>query len=297
MARFTFEETQRGYSNLWQQCVVDAAKASNLKLIAAQIVAGKARYQRVERVGGVPWFFIAALHYREADLNFNAYLGNGQAWNRVTTEVPVGVGPFGSFEEGCVDALLREGFWKAKWEWTAPRCLWCAEEFNGEGYELAGSNSPYVWDWTNLYTAGLFVADHSFSPSKRENRAGVAAIFKALIAVDSEVKAALEPAPVVAQQPTVQEKEVVPMSTTSDPLQSAESIALTVLPFVSIIFPPIAPFIPIIKALLQIGVDVEAAGGDPAKIAAAIAAHLSTIGTHASELNAPPPQSPPHETH
>src|SRR5205085_2693578 len=63
--------------------------------------------------------------------------------------------------------------------WTIELALYWAERYNGQGYFGKG-NSPYLWSWTTLYSAGKYVADGQYSPSFVDPQAGVAAIFKAL---------------------------------------------------------------------------------------------------------------------
>src|SRR5437879_1945957 len=96
---YSFEQTKAGYAKLWAQAVVRPEKVEAAKALARKIIEHKVRYEAVERSTGVPWFVIGVLHYRESDFNFGTYLGNGQSLLRITTEVPVGRGPFSSFEE------------------------------------------------------------------------------------------------------------------------------------------------------------------------------------------------------
>jgi lysozyme family protein len=108
----TFEATRAGYLNLWGRMQVRPEKVAAADAIAKRILEHKAQYEAIEKATGVPWFFVACLHYRESDLDFATYLGNGQSLNRVTTEVPRGRGPFPSFEAGAIDALQLQGFTK-----------------------------------------------------------------------------------------------------------------------------------------------------------------------------------------
>jgi hypothetical protein len=59
------------------------------------------------------------------------------------------------------------------------------------------TNSPYLWSWTDLYTAGKYVADHVYSRSAVDKQPGCVAILKSLVALDADVAArlGLEPAP------------------------------------------------------------------------------------------------------
>src|SRR6267142_47315 len=67
----------------------------------------KYRYQSVSQKTGVPWFFIAVVHEREASQNWGLSLAQGDPWNKVSVHVPAGRGPFASWEDAAVDALVN----------------------------------------------------------------------------------------------------------------------------------------------------------------------------------------------
>lgn len=184
----TFEETKVGYLNLWNKMEVEKLAAANA--IVVRILKDKPRYQEVESSTGVPWFVVAARHYRESNLDFNTYLGNGDPLDRPTVHVPIGRGPFASFEQGAADALTHESLIR---EWPIERILYQDEVFNGLGYYGKDVNSPYLWSYSNLYTSGKYVGDHEFSPSAQDAQCGTAVIYRQLMVADSTVEAALGP--------------------------------------------------------------------------------------------------------
>jgi len=178
----SFEKTKRGYANLWDKAQILPAKLAVTNSIAQNVIgASKLTLSQVESATGVPWFLVGCLLYREAPatkeggLNFACYLGNGQLLNKVTTQVPKDRGPFPTFLAGAIDALTLQGMVGIT-EWTIERILYWAEGFNGRGYP---GNSPYIWDYTDLYTGGLFTSDHHFDPNAWDKNAGVAALYKA----------------------------------------------------------------------------------------------------------------------
>src|SRR5262249_5400799 len=133
----------------------------------------------------------AVLHSRESSFNFNTYLGNGQALNRVTTIVPKGRGPFASFAEGAVDALRLEGFVGAR-DWGIAKTMFRLEQYNGFGYRGRGVNSPYLWSGSNVYgppeqRGGKFVGDGSFDPGTVDPQLGAAVILKAMMELDASI--------------------------------------------------------------------------------------------------------------
>src|SRR2546421_7580255 len=87
----------------------DAKLTRNFASVAAHLVSpvAKARYQAVEAKTGVPWFVIAVIHERESSQDWTGSLAQGDPWNRVSVHVPAGRGPFKSWEEAAVDALVN----------------------------------------------------------------------------------------------------------------------------------------------------------------------------------------------
>ena len=137
------------------------------------------KYKFVESATGVPWDAVAACHYRESSLSFKGCLHNGDPWNKVTTHVPKGRGPFKSWEESAVDAMMIEkNKFPAQWD-LAGKLDFC-ERYNGLGYRNRGIPSPYVWASTNKYKSGLYTGDSKFSSTAVDKRLGCAAIIKGL---------------------------------------------------------------------------------------------------------------------
>src|ERR1700722_19348839 len=85
----------------------NARLTRNFAAMAKALVAAKPRYQTVEAKTGVPWFVIAVIHERESSQNWFGSLAQGDPWNRVSVHVPAGRGPFRSWEEAAIDALVN----------------------------------------------------------------------------------------------------------------------------------------------------------------------------------------------
>jgi lysozyme family protein len=161
---------------------------------------GRDRYKAVEKRTSVPWFFIGLCHMREGNFNFGTYLGNGQSISRPTTIVPIGRGPFASFEDGAVDALKQQGCSESP-DWSLERIAFCLEGFNGFGYRSKGVNTPYLWAGTNRYTSGKYVADHVFDPAAVDKQLGSMAVLSKLCALDAEVAARVNGTPLKQPPP------------------------------------------------------------------------------------------------
>lgn len=142
---------------------------------------GKTQYTKVEEATNVPWYLVAAIHCLESSFNWSTCLHNGQPWNRVTTLVPKGLGPWLSWEEAAIDALRRSKCSEIS-IWTLEECLKFAEAHNGLGYlrNHPDIKSPYLWSCTSLYTKGKYASDGKFDSQAISEQVGAAALFKIL---------------------------------------------------------------------------------------------------------------------
>lgn len=165
----------------WKNCKVWEAKGPAFEKVANRILANKSRYQKIEKSTGVPWWFIGITHYRESNLDFSTNLAQGDPWNKKSTHVPKGRGPFNSFEEAAVDALTRCAPFAARnKDWSIPGALTMFEQYNGLGYYNKGKPSPYVWAGTNQYSHGKYVADGKYDDSAVDRQLGCAGLMKFL---------------------------------------------------------------------------------------------------------------------
>jgi uncharacterized protein (TIGR02594 family) len=160
------------------------------KNVIDKIVQHKDKYLAVEKSLGVPAAFTAIIHTRESaqDLGrFTSYIGNGQPLNKKTTIVPKNRGPFMSWVDGVLDAFTLKGYQKFKKEdWTLERVVYELERYNGFGYRTKDVNTPYVWNFTNLYSKGHFVADREFSATAVDKNIGGYVIYLLLEIADKD---------------------------------------------------------------------------------------------------------------
>lgn len=132
----------------------------------------------------MPYYFIAILHARESDCNFNTHLHNGDSLKAKTVNVPAGRptappanGVSYTFEESAIDALQYDGF--NKWsDFSVAGMIYCFEKYNGFGYARRKKVSPYLWSGTQHYTSGKFVADNKFSDTAIDKQIGAATLLK-----------------------------------------------------------------------------------------------------------------------
>lgn len=150
-----------------------------------KIRANQSKYEAVsrklsEQTGGkkkIPWEAIAAIHYREWDMDFNTYLHNGDKLGSPTTHVPAWINFPNTSEwwiDAAVDALKRETYFDNmntdSTEWLANIAEY-AERYNGTKYRKSGMNSPYVWAWSDgVGVAGLIMRDHGPITNHQDTR-------------------------------------------------------------------------------------------------------------------------------
>ena len=140
-----------------------------------------AKYVSKELEEDIPWQLIGALHMRESGGDFDKQILNGQHWNRRTTWVPRGLGPWNSWEESCVDAFRIKDRPDV---WNIANTLYFAERFNGMGYRMYHKErvgmSPYIAAFTQFYKGGLYYSDGKFDSRRVAKGVGVAMILKGL---------------------------------------------------------------------------------------------------------------------
>lgn len=148
----------------------------------------KARYQVVEKRNGVPWPVIAVIHEREAGQRWDRQLGQGDPLGEVSRHVPAGRGPFKTWEDGAVDALVNCAPYAARnKDWSIGGLLTLLEGYNGLGYFHKGLPSPYIWSGTDQYKSGKYIRDGVFDPAAIDVQLGCAGLLKAMMALDPTI--------------------------------------------------------------------------------------------------------------
>ncbi len=175
---------------IWSAMKVTQALMPTLDQIAKRLIHpdAKQRYQTVAAKTKVPWSAIAVIHEREASQSWKANLAQGDPWNKPSIHVPRGRGPFDSWEDAAIDALINCPPYAAKWpDWTIGGALTLLEEYNGLGYATRGRPSPYVWASTDQYIKGKYVADGHYDPSAIDHQLGCAALLTRMKLLDPSV--------------------------------------------------------------------------------------------------------------
>lgn len=159
---------------------IDEHRIIEVKTVCKKFYENIERYKAVsEKCNRFPIDLMFALHYRESSLSFAGVLHNGEkilGTGKMTKLVPKNRGPFKTWEDSAVDALMmKKSLFPS--EWTFEARLEFAEKFNGLGYRKTGELSPYVFAGTNFHDeTGKYVADGKFSSTAKEAQLGVASI-------------------------------------------------------------------------------------------------------------------------
>ena len=168
----------------------NARLSRNFASVARHLIAprAKARYQAVSARTGVPWAVIAVIHERECSQDWTGSLAQGDPWNRVSVHVPAGRGPFRSWEEAAIDALVNCSPYAARnKDWSIGRTLTKLEQYNGLGYAARGRPSPYIWSGTDQYGSGKYVRDGVYDPNVVDRQPGCAGLLRTMMALDPTI--------------------------------------------------------------------------------------------------------------
>lgn len=166
------------YQYLFDNCEIQKPYDSS------ELLRCKPLYEYVSEITKVPWQMIGALHSVESNCNVLCCLHNGEkiiGTGQKTKLVPAGRGPFVSWQDAAIDALVFDGI-ANRGNWTIPKILMFCEKYNGLGYLRYHSDvlSPYLWSGTNLYTVGKYESDGKFNPKLISKEQGIVPILKAL---------------------------------------------------------------------------------------------------------------------
>jgi|688.fasta_scaffold434171_2 lysozyme family protein len=171
------------YEKNYNEAAIDKNRLAEVTLVSKKILENKARYLTVSEKTSIPWDIIACLHLRESSLRFDCVLHNGEriiGTSKKTKLVPAGHGPFSTWEEAAIDALMLKKYLFPK-TWSIALQLKFIEGFNGFGYRKRGELSPYVWAGTTKHSEkGKYVADGHYDPNAPEKQLGAVAILKYL---------------------------------------------------------------------------------------------------------------------
>jgi lysozyme family protein len=217
----------------------NAKLTRNFSSVASHLVApnAKGRYQTVEAKTGVPWFVIAVIHERESSQDWTGSLAQGDPWNRVSVHVPAGRGPFKSWEEAAIDALVNCAPFAARnKDWSIGGLLTMLERYNGLGYASRGLPSPYIWSGTDQYKSGKYIRDGVYDPNAVDRQLGCAGLLISMAAIDRTIGFDGKRSPMVVLPPAAPPPDVPKAPSITNP--SKGSIGSFIASILSAIFNP-----------------------------------------------------------
>lgn len=190
------EGTQPWYRRMFAACKVNSGKESQLKNTLSLIEDGYDRYLAVAKILGAALpenfaWILGAIHFKEASCSFKGVLHNGEriiGTSKKTSIVPIGRGPFSTWEEAAIDAIsMNPSRWKKLMEGSTDigEILYALERYNGTGYITGAGKaetSPYLWACSNINDGvGKYVSDGKFdSTASTGSSAGAGLILKEL---------------------------------------------------------------------------------------------------------------------
>lgn len=192
------EGTPPWYRRMFVFCEIDKGYESQVQKSVELVEKGYPRYMEVSMKLGFTGpqaslfaWILGALHFKEASCNFNGVLHNGEriiGTGELTSIVPIGRGPFDTWEEAAIDAINLNGKrWSKLREGSSDigDILYAMERFNGTGY-ISGAGkaetSPYLWARSIINDDyGKYPSDGVFDPNaSTQLTTGAAVILKEL---------------------------------------------------------------------------------------------------------------------
>jgi lysozyme family protein len=184
LASKDYAQIKDEYQAWFDACEVRPGQQGAVDYYVKKLTQGQPSYEQVgQDLNGIPWYFIGVIHGMECGFNFNGHMHNGDPLSARTVHVPAGrpqtgAPPF-TWRQSARDALIMKGFQQVT-DWSMPHILYFLELYNGMGYRMRGAATPYLWSFSNLYSAGKFVQDGHFDPDAVSKQCGAALMLKAV---------------------------------------------------------------------------------------------------------------------
>lgn len=178
------------YERLLRTMQVAPERVQEVDLVARALLrpAWLDRYREVDRQTKVPACFIAGLDERESGADPSRSLGQGDYWNRVSTHVPKGHGPWASWIAAAIYYVNLDKLNATSAPWSWAYACWKGEAWNGFGARGRGINTGYLWAGTNHYTRGKYIADGVWSSSAVDRQLGIIPIMRRMVEMNSSLR-------------------------------------------------------------------------------------------------------------
>lgn len=180
-----FEVLVPEYAQALASMKIDPARENEL-MVRADRILGRANFQDYPSVitaTRVPKAWGIASFERESSSDYSCSPAQGDKWNRVSVNVPRGLGPYPDWAHAAIAAYKIDRLDQvALWTWA--RACYEGELFNGFGPRNHGKHSGYLWAWTNIYDGGKYVLDGVWDPNAHDQQCGMIPMMVALLRLD-----------------------------------------------------------------------------------------------------------------
>ncbi len=183
-----FSELRSEYEH--DLAIVRVTKTQEVDKIARRLMRGDAipQYAAVQKALGIPVVVQATICERESGADFSKSPAQGDPWNRRSTHVPRGKGPYNSWHESAIDTFHNvDHLDDNSAPWSLPYACWKWEAFNGFGYRMHGRRSPYVFGGTNLQQSGKYVSDGNFDAGVMDTQIGTVPVALRMIELRNDL--------------------------------------------------------------------------------------------------------------
>ena len=172
------------YLNLWAACVINAGIQPQIDEAVKRIKSHSETYTEAVNNTRIPWYCVGIMDEMECSCNQSQHIHNGDPLTAKTVQVPagrpaIGEAPFTKLQSISDWITLKK--WHQYHDWDVASILYRMELNNGFGYRRYRINTPYLWAGSNLYAAGKYVSDGSFSRSAISKQIGAALLLKQFI--------------------------------------------------------------------------------------------------------------------
>jgi lysozyme family protein len=182
----TLEELKAANLARWQKMQITPAALPTVDKVCYQLLAYASRYQTVAKdvwANAALWPVVATIAERESGADFSKSLAQGDPWDERSTHVPVGIGPFASWEAAAVWAIKHDDAIDKFSDMAIADVLTQIQQYNGLGHD--DQPSPYIWSMSDQYVKGGYSSDGHWDPNYVSEQVGVAAMLARLKALDA----------------------------------------------------------------------------------------------------------------
>jgi lysozyme family protein len=169
------------YQVRWPAMRVRPERIAAADVVARRMASREARYRAITDPIGVPWWWLAAVHELEHSGRFTtSMIATDPIDAPPGTPPPSGTITDAEWDDTARALLRARGL--ANWrDWTVTGALYQWERYNGLGYRNFDVPSPYLWSFSDQYTAGKFIRAGEFSPTTVSQQPGAAVLLRRLI--------------------------------------------------------------------------------------------------------------------